>query len=63
MRLKDVLATSVILEYVEESYENEEEWDTTDSSLFESASLEEEIHDQMISNAEVEIYLQVKKMR
>ena len=53
MQLEDVLATSAILEYPEESYENEEEWDTTDSSLFESASLEEEIQDQMNSNAEV----------
>ena len=50
MQLKDVLITSAILEYLEESYENEEEWDTT-SSLFKSASLEEEMQDQ---NAEVE---------
>lgn len=50
----DVLATSAILEYLEESYESEEEWDMTDSSLFKSAPLEEEIQEQMNSSNEVE---------
>ena len=32
-----------MLEYVGKSYKSEEEWDMTDSSLSESAPLEEEI--------------------
>ena len=53
VQLEEVLTTFATLEYLEESYDNEEEWDTTDSSLFESALLKEEIQDQMNSNVEV----------